>query len=403
MFVEQTAQEPVRWSDWREDPTPIYRWLRDEHPLYWDAPNEMYIVSRYFDVDAVLKDSRAFSSTPLYLVDHDRVSPLREEDPPRHTFLRRIVMPLFTPREMRRLDGYFRGVARDLLDAAELADVVEFSSQVATPLPGRVTCDLLGVPLAEHQRFLELTAQRLALLHLSDEQRASGGYRPLEEIREEFWQIVEPVVQARRREPRRDAISLLVEAREQEGRDVISDWLIIDMLLHLLTGGFHTTQHLIESVTNLLADRPDLWQRLRDDRSLVPKVIEEMLRFDAPVQALPRRTTEPVVIHGVELPVNATVEMVFGSANRDERVFDDPDTFALDRETGRHMAFSAGIHYCPGAPVSRFEVQALFDEMLDRYSSISRAGPSERWPVQDVTVQAMRGFRHLPVRLHCDT
>jgi cytochrome P450 len=392
--------DAIRWSEWREDPAPLYRLLRDEHPVFYDAPNEMYLVTRYDDVDAVLKDHRRFSSTPLRMVDRERISPLREEDPPRHTFLRRIIMPLFTPREMRRLDAYFTEVARELLDAAERVDVLEVSSQLAVPLPGRVTCDLLGVPLDEHQRFLELTAERLLLLNTSSGRLVDDGtLRPLEAIREDLWGIVGPVVQARRTKPAHDAITLLVQMQESRGREELSDELIIDMLLHLLTGGFHTTQHLIESLMNLLADRPDLWERMRTDRDLVPKAIEEMLRYDAPVQALRRRPIEDVTISGVEVPRDSSVSMVYGAANRDDRVFEDPDTFSLDREVTRHMAFSAGIHYCPGAPVSRFEVKALFDEMLDRYEAIERAGPSERWPEASQTVESMHGFRSVPVRV----
>jgi cytochrome P450 len=390
--------DSILWSEWREDPAPLYRRLRDEHPVFHDAQNEMYLVTRYEDVDAVLKDYRRFSSTPTHMIDAERISPLREEDPPRHTFLRRIVMPLFTPREMRRLEAYFTEVARDLLDQAERGEVVDVSSQLAIPLPGRVTCDLLGVPLDRHERFLELTAERLALLGVSDGRSPDdGSLRPLDQIRSDLWGIVGPVVQARRDKPEHDAITFLVQAQDQHGRDQVSDEMIVDMLLHLLTGGFHTTQHLIESLISLLADRPDLWERMRENRALIPIAIEEMLRFDAPVQALRRRPIEDVVMHGVKLPRNSSVSMVYGSANRDERVFEDPDTFSLDRDVTRHMAFSAGIHYCPGAPVSRFEVRALFDEMLDRYVAIERAGSSERWPNNSRTVEAMHGFRSVPV------
>jgi cytochrome P450 len=398
------VEDVIQWTDWREDPAPLYRELRDRHPVYYDAPNRMFLVTRYADVDAVLKDHRRFSSTPAHLMEATRISPLREEDPPRHSFLRRIVMPLFTPREMRRMDAYFAALARELLDQAEQDDIVEVSSALGVPLPGRVTCDLLGVPLDEHARFLQLTAERLALLAISDGRLPDDGtHRSLHEIRADLWGIVGPVVAARRAEPAHDAITFLVQAQEREGLGEMSDELIIDMLLHLLTGGFHTTQHLIESLLDLLADRPDLWERMRGDRRLVAIAIEEMLRFDAPVQALQRRAIADVEMHGVTIPADSALAMVYGSANRDERVFEHPDTFSLDRDVTRHMAFSAGIHYCPGAPVSRFEVTALVNEMLDRYATIDRAAPSERWPERSQNVQSMRGFRSVPIRLLRDT
>jgi cytochrome P450 len=392
---------PIVWADTAGDPYPLYRVLRDERPVYYDEGNSMYVITRYADVSAVLRDHHRFSSEPSYVVDGtgERISPLREQDQPRHSFLRKIIAPMFTPKEMRRLVPYFTQLANELLDAAERDPVVEVSSQLAIPLPGRVTCDLLGLPLESHERFYELTAERRDLDGLqSGRVMPSEGDRTLAELRAEQWAIVEPVAQARRKKPEHDAISLLVAAQEQVGRDDITDDLIVDMLLHLLTGGFHTTQHLIEMLVDLLADRPDLWDELRADRDLIWVAIEEMLRYDAPVQALRRRTIEPVEIEDVQIPAEAKVAVVYGSANRDERAFDDPDVYRVDRGPTRHLAFSAGIHYCPGAPVSRFEVHALFNEMLDRYRSLERAAPAKRRiPGDKLTVEALHGYEHVPV------
>jgi cytochrome P450 len=229
------------------------------------------------------------------------------------------------------------------------------------------------------------------------------GLRSLAEVRAEQWEIVEPVMRERLAQPREDAVSLLAAAQDQAGKDEISDELVVDMLLHLLTGGFHTTQHLIEILGDKLATDEEVWQRLRGDRSLLPAAIEEMLRYDAPVQALRRRTLEPVRLDDQALEAGTTVGVVFGSANRDARVFDDPDTFLLDRAATRHMTFSAGIHYCPGAPVSRFEVQALFDEMLDRYERLEPAGETVRLVAPNQrTVEAMHGCARVPLRFHPD-
>jgi cytochrome P450 len=401
--LEDVDLRSLRWADWSNDPYPLYRFLRVECPVFYDEPNDTYVLTRYDDVRAVLVDHGRFSNVPAYLLDDPaaRISPLREEDPPRHAFLRRIVMPMFTPAEMRRQEPYYRSISRELLDEVESSEVVEVTSQLAIPLPGRVTCDLLGVPSGEHERFLELTAERLALLHANSGRiDDDGSHRPLTEIGADLWEIVGPVVEARRTKPEHDAITLLVQAQEQHGRDQVGNDDIVNMLLHLLTGGFHTTQHLVEMLISLLADRPDLWQRLRDDQSLVPAAIEEMLRYDTPTQALRRRAVEDVVIRGTKIAANASIHTVYGSANRDEEAFEDPDAYSLDRGSLRHMSFSAGIHYCPGAPVSRFEVKALLDEMLDRYGRIERAGPSERSPLGQKTVELMRGFVRVPVRFH---
>jgi cytochrome P450 len=391
----------VNWSEWSDDPYPLYRFLREEHPVFLDDPHDMFVLTRYADISAALRDHKTFSSIPLHIVEDEslRISPLREEDQPRHTFLRRIVLPMFTPSEMRLWEPYYQSLARELLDAAEQQDPIDVTQQLAIPLPGRVTCDLLGVPSHKHEQFLALTAERLQLLHTTDGWiEDTGDLRTLEAISTDLWAIVEEAVEARRTLPAHDAITLLVRAQAEHGPEKVSNGDIVDMLLHLLTGGFHTTQHLVELLLSLMADRPDLWQRLRGDRALVPSAIEEMLRWEAPVQALRRRTTRDVVLHGVEIPANSTVSLVYGSANRDERVFDDPDTYSLERGQTRHLAFAAGIHYCPGAPVSRFEVRALLDEMLDRYDSIDRAGPSTPLARSRVTVESFRGFDSVPVR-----
>jgi cytochrome P450 len=397
--------EPVVWSEWSHDPYPLYRMLRNERPVYYDAPNDQYVVTRYEDVSMVLSAADRFSNR-YRVFDDERtvISPLRREDAPRHTFLRRIVMPMFTPGEMRRLEPYFRDVVCQLLDAAERDEIVEASAQLATPLPGRVTCDLLGLPVEQHQQFLSLTSERIERQALSERRAAPGSeLRTADDLRQDMWEIVGPIVEARSADPKHDAISLLAQAQERHGCEVISDGLIIDMLLQLLTGGFHTTQHLIEMLISLLADRDDLWKRLRADRSLVLVAIEEMLRFDAPVQSLPRRAVGEQVVADTVIPADAAIDVVFGSANRDERAFEDPDTYRLDRLGTRHMAFSAGVHYCPGAPVSRFEVRALLNEMLDRYETIERAGPSEPWPINDQrTVAAMHGLKSVPIRCSRD-
>jgi cytochrome P450 len=198
----------------------------------------------------------------------------------------------------------------------------------------------------------------------------------LESVREQMWELVVPVIAARRARPENDAISRILEKQDEVGKEELSDDVFLNMLLELVAGGFETTQHLIEMLLSHLADHPDLWARLGDDRSLIPKAIEEMLRWRSPVQALGRRATEDIVLHGVTIPANSWVTVTYGSANRDEREFDEPDSYDVDRELRRHVAFSAGIHYCPGAPVSRAETRLLLEELLDRYRTVERAGPS---------------------------
>ncbi len=390
----------VNWADWEEDPYPLYRALRDRSPVF-HAPHHgvygSYLITRYDDVASILMDVERFSNIPLNLLDVDpgeRISPLRMADPPRHTWLRATIMPLFTSREMRNREPYLKALATDLLDQCEAkGDVVEVSSQLAIPLPGRVTCDILGLPLEYHQKFINFTVERRELSSAQQRKEAYGA-KTFDDVREEMWAIVEPIATARRAKPEVDAISLMINAQAKVGKDQIPDKLIIDMLLLLLTGGFHTTQHLVENFLSIMADRPDLWTQMREDRSLVAPAIEEMLRYDAPVQMLPRRARHDVEVAGTVIPANATLAMVYGAANRDERAYPDPDSFRLDRkEPKRQLSFSGGIHTCPGAPVSRAEVLWLIQEMLNRYKTLERTGPSVRWPGA-----GFRGYQHVPLR-----
>jgi len=405
MIKEDIDISTIRWADWSSDPYPLYRALRDRAPVYHDEPNNDYVITRYSDCAAILIDSKRYSnaSTPIPEGQlQNPLSPIRSSDPPRHTYLRKMINPLFSPKKMRELEPYFVDVSREILDKAEQTEVMEASSQLGIPLPGRVTCDLMGIPLEQHQLLLELTEERLSLLLVSlGNTKPRPGMRTWDEVRADLWAVLGPVAEQRRREPTTDGMTLLVQAQAEAGRDQFSDDLLVDLLLHLLSGGFHTTQHLIEMLISMLADRPELWRRMREDRSLIPVAIEEMLRYDAPVQALPRRTHEEVEIAGVTIPKGASIKTVYGSANRDERVFPDPDEFSLDRRPNRHLAFSTGIHVCPGSPVSRAEARALFAEMADRYVAIERVGPSERWPSEQPqrTVESMHGFRSVPVRL----
>ncbi len=392
--------KPIQWQDWWRNPYPLYRVMRDEAPVYFDEQNGCYLLTRYEDIWNTLSDYERFSNIPFDLIGHPErsLTPFRNADPPRHTWMRQIVQPLFTPKAMRALAPYFNGLADELLDAAEEGDVVEVSSQLAIPLPGRVTCDLLGLPKERHQLFLDLTAERLKLLHAQYRGIGADGARRFEEVRADLWAILEPIAAQRRIKPENDAITLCFQEQDRVGRDQLSDDLVVDMLLALLTGGFHTTQHLVEMLLSLFADRDDLWQRLRADPTLVAPAIEEMLRWDPPVQALPRFANQAQEIAGVKIPEHSVLYMVFGSANHDERTFADPETFSLDRKINRHTAFAVGVHHCPGAPVTRFEVRALLEKMLGRYKRIERAGPSARMKISMTSVQAMHGFEKVPVR-----
>jgi cytochrome P450 len=391
------------WTDWADDPYPIYRRLRDEAPVFWDERNQTYVITRYEDVYRILLGHRRFSSVPLDILEGRQppTSEIRQQDEPRHGFIRNTVAPLFNPGAMRRREERIREIVREIVDTAEGPEVVEVSTAIATPLPGTVALELIGLPRTHHERFSRLMVERLTFL-LTRGSRAESSPEALERfaaLRAEMWEMVTPLIEERRAHPENDAISRILEKQDEVGTEELSDDVFLNMLLELVTGGFETTQHLIESLISHLADHPDLWARMRDDRTFVPKAIEEMLRFRSPTQALGRRPLEDVELHGVTIPADSWVTVVYGSANRDEREFDDPDTYDIDRDLRRHVAFSAGVHYCPGAPVSRAETRLLLEELLDRYRTIERAGPSVPNPnPMPGKVGKIIGWSEVPVR-----
>jgi cytochrome P450 len=394
-----------RWADWADDPYPLYSALRDEQPVYFDEPNDAHVLTRYEDVSLVLRDHRRFSSVPLTQLtgEIEALRPIRDHDPPCHTARRRLVAPLFASGQMRRRVPFFQQVSREILSGIETQDEVEVSSEIAAPLAGRVTCDLLGVPYEFHDRFRELTQERLVLLDVSYGLVGESRYgRTIDDVRSDLWDFIGPIADERRVHPREDAISLLAQAQDRDSEDPITDGLFTDLLLHLLAGGFETTMHLVENLLSLFADRQDLWKRLREERGLIDVAVEEMLRWDSPFQTSRRRAVEDTIIRDTSILKNSTVFVILGSANRDERMFPDPDQYHLDRDLSRILAFGFGIHYCPGAPVTRYEVRALLEEMLDRYVSLERTGPSERRQQEGPmpTPEAMRGLRRVPIRLH---
>jgi cytochrome P450 len=391
------------WTVWADDPFPAYRALRDRAPVYWDERNQTYVLTRHDDVYHVLLNHKTYSSVPLEILEGRQppTSEIRQQDEPRHSFIRNIVAPLFNPGAMRRREEIIRDIVRTVLDRTEEHDVVEVSTMIGTPLPATVALGLIGLPHEQHAAFNRLMDQRLAFLlnRGSTGQASDEALADFARIRREMWEIVAPLIEERRREPQPDAITRILEKQDEVGKEELSDDVFLNMLLELVTGGFETTQHLIESLVDHLADHPELWARMRADRELVPKAIEEMLRFRSPTQALGRRPLVDVEHHGVTIPANSWVTIVYGSANRDEREFPDPDTYDVDRELRRHVAFSAGVHYCPGAPVSRAESRILFEELLDRYRTVERAGSSVPNPnPMPGRVGKILGFGEVPVR-----
>lgn len=382
------------------NPYPAYSQLREQSPLrYMFMPggiiseiNETLYswgLMKYDDVYAALRDHGTFSSTGNPL--EGKVSPkivLITDDPPRHTRFRRLVNKAFTLRRIETLEPMITKVANELLDTLGTGQV-DVVDGYTIPLPVRVIARLLGIPGEDYQQLKRWSDMLL-----------TQNFDPtaVEEQRQSNHTMVEyfgKLATARRSEPAADLISALVAA-EGEGES-LEEWEIMGFCVLLLVAGNETTTNLMGNMLNLLAERPDLWQQLRQDRSLVEPVIEETLRYESPVQRLFRFATRDVEVSGVTIPKGEMVSIFYGAANRDAAEFAAPDEFRLDRDLRNHVAFGMGIHYCLGAPLARTEAKITLNAYLDRFSSIGR-GDAEA--LRQFTSPIVFGFRQLPLTLH---
>jgi cytochrome P450 len=397
------AVEPIPLDEdsYYQDPVGFFARLRDSWPV---APVRMpaygraWIVTRYADVRTVLTDPRLAKDVHRW-PGGGRSRPseatgvcahMLHADPPDHTRLRRLVQKVFTPRRAA-LRPRAEEIAAGLLDemAAARGDVIDLLGAYARPLPIAVLCELLGIPVADRAW--------IAVTVAAYDERAEH-----QRVERELAAYFTELIAARRAEPGDDLVSALVVARDNADAGGAADGLTGNELLStvflLVMAGFDTTVNLIASGTLALLTHPGQMARLRQDPSLLPAAVEELLRFTNPVNhANDRFTTEDVPVGGVVIPAGEWVLPAISSADRDPAQFPDPDRLDLGRDTSGHVAFGHGVHHCLGAPLARMEAEVALGALLARFPRISLAvPPSElRWR----PVSLMNGLESLPVHL----
>jgi cytochrome P450 PksS len=374
----------------KANPHTFYARLRADAPVYnmrlSDGRNA-WLVTRYDDVAAVLKDGRIVKDKRTALSPEQAArqpwvpSMLRsiernmlDVDPPDHTRLRALVQGAFTPRLIENLRGRICELTDELLDAAQTKGRMDLIRSYALPLPMTIIADMLGVPPRERRRFHRWSSTIVTTVPTN-----WGMFRALPALLS-FLRYIRKMVKARRIAPTDDLVSALVQARE--AGDKLSEDELLAMVALLLIAGHETTVNLIGNGMLALLNHQDQLDRLRNDPALIKPAIEELLRFDGPLEtATERFANEDVEIGGATIPRGEMVLAVLASANRDERQFPQPDQLDLSREPNRHLAFGLGAHYCLGAPLARLEGQIAIRTLLERLPDLSLAVPPAalRW------------------------
>ena len=379
------------------DPYPTYERLRDKDPVHWSPLLDSWVFSRYKHVDIILRDHKRFSNdtrkrgNPSHIdesFDLNNQPSMLFRDPPDHTRLRALVSRAFTPAVIEGLAGHIRTIADDLLDQIDDPSGFDLMEAIAAPLPVIVIAELLGVPIEDRPQFQIWSRHRARGLepNITDRER-----RLVTESGQELDTYFLKIIEQRRQEPQDDLISGLVAA-EEEG-DKLSQAELLAMLRLLLIAGNETTTKLIGNGMLALLRNPEQMEALRQSPDLMPSAIEELLRFDAPVQLDVRVALEDVEFDGREVKKGEGIMVLLGSANRDPEVFSEPDRLDLARQEANHISFGRGIHHCLGASLSRLEGRLTFEAIMERFGDLRMQ--TDRPVFRDNII--LRGLAVLPI------
>ena len=403
-FLQERIQSGVVWnlldSSFIADPYPTYRRLLERDPHHYSPLTGMITVAPYADVDAILRDYRRFSSVirgtePFPITEEQarrQLSPsMQFRDPPDHTRLRGLANLAFTPPQIAKMEDRIRATAHALLD--ELGDSNEFDlmANFANLLPVLVIAEMLGVPTEDREQFKAWSDQ---IIRGIEPNLSASELSALLDTAEALADYFAPIIEDRRRDPRGDLISRLVGA-EDEGNRLSNDETQITLRL-LLVAGNETTTNLIGNGLKALLEHPEQLQLLREQSELIPNAIEELLRYDSPVQIDVRRMVEGTEIGERQGKKDSLVTPLIGAANRDPQAFADPDRLDITREDSGNISFGRGIHHCLGAPLARLEAAVAFEVLLERFDEIyfGTRAPEYRRNI------VLRGLEHLDVRVH---
>jgi cytochrome P450 len=382
--------------DTQTNPFPVYRWLRDEAPVYHNAEVGFYALSRFDDVLQAHLDPVTFvSSHGVTIEGYDQGQDLLiTSDEPRHNWHRKLVSRLFTPRAIADLEPKVRAIAAEVLDGARDRGEIDIVAEFSTHLPMMVIAEMLGLP-PETRADLRRTSDRILDRAEADELGNTTDDSQLAMI--EMMTLLTEIVDDKSKHLGDDIASMLLGARvaDDDGNEVaLTHAQVASRLLEMTIAGHETTAKLIANGVVALTWYPDQRAELVADPSLIPNAVEEMLRWDPPSHYQGRWVERDVTLHGVTIPADSRVILLTGAANHDERAFPDPEYFDIHREIERHVGFGFGIHLCIGAALARLETRIAFEELLARYPNYEVRQPMVRAYSSNV-----RGLSNLPLAL----
>lgn len=380
--------------------------LRREAPVFWhegdpdfDGPQgaagPFWAVTGYDDVVTVNRDNETFSSNRglVFMWDPDQANLEQQRllmlnmDPPLHTRYRRLINKGFTPRMVSELESTMRKRTREIVDRVAARGECDFVVDVASELPLQVIADLMGVPQEDRHRLFDWSNRMIG----ADDPEYGITEEISQQASMELYAYASELAAQKRLDPKDDLVSVLTQA-EVDGEKLTD--LELDLFFLLLSvAGNETTRNLISHGMVALLEHPDQLERLRDHRALLPGAVEEMLRWATPVMHFRRTATRDLELGGQQIAAGDKVVIWYISANRDERVFDHPDTFDIERSPNEHVAFGGGgPHFCLGANLARLEINVMFEEILDRLHDIELSGPVSR-----LRSNFINGLKHVPL------
>ncbi len=383
------------------DPYPTYRELRDL-PGPCRQPDGSVFVGRYDDVTEILSNHENFSSDktiafkpkfadgPLY--EHHTTS-LVFNDPPHHTRVRRLLTPFFTPRTLRALESNMAAMIDELVDATQEMGTIDLVADFAIAIPLNLIGDMLGIPRGEREPLRAWATVILGALEPAlTKAQLEVGNRAVDDFKAYLRELIAWKRGRLAEREETDILSALLA--DHDTADGLTELELMHNCIFLLNAGHDTTAMLISNGIDLLLRFPDQMARLRAEPALMKTAIEEMLRYESPLQVGNRRTLSEVVVHGETLAPGTFIHVGIASANHDERQFADAGAFDISRRPNRHLAFGNGIHTCAGNSLARMEASLAFSKLLGRFATIERGGPTVRPPRA-----RFRVVSELPVRL----